>query len=356
VKAETATNTARRGILFYIIGAVAAITLILAAVILWNRWRADREMAQPHSAMDAYMEQDLREDLSQAIAAYSQKMANEYQSADQIAASLAEKLPLEKWSYASGRAHSGEQPEYILYCDEQELGRAILRSTDDPTKGVDSERWTVSEAVFYFDGLCRAMTIVAPYECTVYVNGVELREDLIQETAGLYPQLLPYETEILEPNHLMVYTLEGVCTDVAVEADGGYIVHTDEADAACYVLPACSAALGDELIEYCRDFVEAYVDFTLNKVSLWGVQQYTVEDGTLFDRLTQASLGLDWGHGIHAEIEKLEIEQFTYYENAVTCRAVYKMSTDNGQRTDTAQLLLVNTEDGWRVAVIEEMG
>lgn len=289
--------------------------------------------------IDSYMTEVFDDELTRAIDAYSRAEETCYQTAGEISEALTEQLAEKSWSSVSTEWDG----LYILSWGGRNLGSVTLQEDAEP------------ETIFTFDSLSHTVTIIAPFGCTVYINGNALCDDQVGATLGLYPQLLDYEMEILQANHLMVYELDDVFGEVAVEVDTGYVLQQDEDEAMYYVLPQCTAVLADELMEYSEGFIGAYVNFTLNKKSLWTVQQYTVEDGSLFNSLTQASIGLDWGNGIKAKIEKTEIKDFTYYENAVTCQAVYKMSTNTGARTDTARILLVNTEDGWRVAVIEEM-
>lgn len=289
--------------------------------------------------MDSYMSEQFADELARAIDAYSYAGETCYQTAGEISAALTEQLTGAEWSYVP----TDSDTLYMLCWDGRELGSVTLRENAQ------------AETIFCFDSLGYTVTVIAPFGCTVYINGKALCDDQVEATLGLYPQLLEYEMEIVKANQLMVYELDSVFGEIAVETDREYSLLQEEGEALYYALPQCSAALADELMEYCGGFIDAYVNFTLNKRSLWTVQQYTVKDGTLYNSLTQASIGLDWGHGIKAVVEKLEIKDFTYYGNAVTCRAVYKMTTTAGERIDTVRLLLVSTDEGWRVAVVEEM-
>jgi len=113
---------------------------------------------------------------------------------------------------------------------------------------------------------------------------------------------------------------------------------------------ACNILFGTEdLIEQCKNFVKAYVEYTANKNGLWAVQQYIVPDCALYRAITDSSVGLKWGQGVHAKIKTLDIRNFTYYGNVITCEASYSMTRDDGDRSETMQILLVKTVLGWRV-------
>lgn len=342
----------RRGFFFYLTVLGVILAVILAALLVRHRYDSLRWEADPARIMSEYMQQQFAADLDDAIDSYSQSKAAEYQSAGEIATELSSRFPAEGWmvGIASDRPDGREYP---LYYRDEEMGRIILLSDDGGLFRFGMDQWHRPSAEFDFNKLARTVTIIAPYGCGVYVNDVLLSEDLVTETAGLYPQLLEHELLIPEANQLMVYVLEGVVIEPAVEFDKGYTLLRDDTGDTYYALPECSAVLGDEMVDYCGQFIRAYVNFTLNKKSLWALQQFAVPKGPFYKSLTQASLGLDWNNGINAKVEKVEIREFRYFGNAITCRAVYKMTTDTGDRTDAADLLLVETKKGWRIAAIE---
>ncbi len=355
MRAEQTQRTSAGDVFQYIVILVGTVIAVFAFIAVVYRYNDAYEASAPRNIMEAYMEQRLPRDLSEAITAYSEENATDYQTAEEIAWALTEGLPADQWYYQPSDGYTDRRPVYTLYCDHMPLGTVVLELGDKDLSNFNMDSWETSSSLFHFEPLCRTVTITAPYGCTVYVNGAELSEDYVSETAGLYPQLLDYELEIPKANQLMIYVLDDIVTDIAVELENGYtLLWGEQEDGAYYALPTCKASLADTLMEMSDRFIRAHVDFTLNKVSLWGVQQYTVTDGTLYNSLTQAAVGLDWGWGIGAEITKLEVKDFIYYGNAATCRVVYKMDTKEGQRAASSQLLLVDTSEGWRVAVIEE--
>lgn len=354
MKSEQKHGTSVREILLYVLALAATAVAVYGFSLLVHRYTVSYEAASPEHVMERYMEQQLPTELSAAIDEYAMEHETDYQSAGEIAAALREKLPMERWGYQRSVDYTDENPMFTLYCDHHPLGTVALESGSSNLSNFNMDSWQTPAAEFRLDLLARTVTIVAPFGCSVYVNGAELNDDLVQETAGIYPQLLDYELILPQANQLMLYVVEHVVSDIAVEAEIGCMVLTDEEHAVYYVLPACEAALADSLLVLAENFTRAHVDFTLNKVSLWGVQQYTVTNGALYNRLTQDAVGLDWGNGIGATITKLEVKDFLYYGNAATCRVSYKMTTNEGLRTESIFLLLVNASEGWRVAVIEE--
>ena len=335
-----------KGFLVYILLMIALI--VTGWVVLW-RYLEHYEAARPVVVMENYMTQSLETDVDTAITVYAVERETYYQSASEIAEYLRGELAGLEWNYEKDEELSTEEnPVFVLRCDEVALGHVTLTHTEDEAQ-MGIEQWENPAAQFDFDPLGKAVSVIAPYECTVLVDGVQLDDEFVTEALGLYPQLEEYELLITDPCHLLVYTLEPVFTEGAVEFSEGYTVLSCDEEDVHYAVPEFDGEEAEQLLTYCESFVQAYVDFTANNNGLWNVQQYMVENCDLFDEMTQATVGLNWGHGVNAEITMLEIKDFVYYGNAITCNAVYSMTRDDGDRTDHMHILLVNTEDGWRV-------
>ena len=95
--------------------------------------------------------------------------------------------------------------------------------------------------------------------------------------------------------------------------------------------------------------MKAYVEYTANKNALWAVQQFIVPDCKLYEEMNMASVGIKWGHGVNARITALDVKNFRYFGNAISCEASYTMTRSDGDRSETMKILLVETVLGWRV-------
>ena len=325
-------------------------TILFVALVFWWHYLACFEANRIEGVMDAYMTQSLPAQLRLEMDTYSIAAQTGYQSADEISAILTEKLSGDDWTYRLNRKKtSDEQTVYDLYHGELAVGEAVLHSGVYDPKNLGFTTWQEPEVTFDLEQFGHTVTVTAPYGCEVFVNGVLISDDNVTETVGLYPQLEEYEALITEPNQLLVYQLDNTYVDVAVEFSEGFAMTRDEQTGMFYALPICEDALAEELIEFCKSFVQAHTEYTYNKVALWAVQNHIVSDSALYEELTAASSGIKWGHGIHAQIVNLDIKNFTYYGNVITCDASYSMTTDDGDRSETMQILLVNTVLGWRV-------
>ena len=95
--------------------------------------------------------------------------------------------------------------------------------------------------------------------------------------------------------------------------------------------------------------MRAYVDYSANLTSLWTLQQYLVTDSALYNEVTAHSSDMAWSEGVNAEVKTVEIKNFAYYGNVITCDASYITTRDDGDRSEMMRILLVNTNIGWRV-------
>ena len=91
------------------------------------------------------------------------------------------------------------------------------------------------------------------------------------------------------------------------------------------------------------------MDYSANLTSLWVLQQYLVTDSALYQEVTSHSGDLAWSQGVNAEVQTVDIKNFAYYGNVITCDASYITTRDDGNRSESMQILLVNTKIGWRV-------
>ena len=325
-------------------------TVIFVALALWWHYLSCYESARVAGVMDAYMTRTLSDQLQEEMYAYSIACKTEYQSEEEVYEVLSEALSGDDWHYEKDAEKSTqEHPVFTLYRGETSVGEIALMPEAGDSLHMGFESWQSPRATFDFAQFGSTVTITAPYGCKVYVNGLEISEDEVEETSGIYPQLQAYEELIAEPNQLLVYRLDEVFTELAVEFTEGHAMVKGENSLEFYALPVCEDELAEQLIEYCKGFVQAYVEYTANYNALWAIQQFLVPDSALYNELTQASSGMNWGHGVNAEITDIDVKNFVYYGNAITCEASYSMTRDDGDRSENMKLLLVKTNLGWRV-------
>ena len=326
------------------------ITLLFAGLgFLWH-YLSCYEASRIEGALDRYMTECLTDELAYAMDVYSFEHKTDYQSKKDISTVLEEKLGSDRWGYR--RINSKSTDDRIVYainCGRVKVGEVVVTPVETGPVNLGFHGWEVSKGMFDLAQFGDTVNVIAPYGCEVLVNGIAIGENEVTDTLGLYPQLENYETLITQPNQLMVYSLHPVFEEIAVEFSAGYVKEVDTESATIYAMPVCDDALAEEMIEYCKSFVKAYVEYTANKNALWAVQQFIVPDCKLYEEMNMASVGIKWGHGVNARITALDVKNFRYFGNAISCEASYTMTRSDGDRSETMKILLVETVLGWRV-------
>ena len=332
------------GLLIYI---TVMLTLIFVALAVWWHYLSCFEAAHYEGVMEAYMTNVLEQELTEEMEAYADAHTTSYQSRGEILAVLEASLGSDAWHYT---LQEGSDPlTFTLYCGDRIVGETVMTSKEGSPMSMGFSSWQSPESTFDFSQFGQSVQITVPYGCTVYLCGEAVSEDHVTGTLGLYPQLQQYEEIIPEPNQLLVYEVGEIYTDVAVEYAKGYVMLKSQEEGVYYAMPACDDTMAEQLIEYCKGFVRAYVDYSANLTSLWALQQFLVPDSALYNEVTAQSENMAWADGVNAVVQTVEIKNFAYYGNVITCDASYMTTRDDGDRSETMSILLVNTSIGWRV-------
>ncbi len=332
------------GMLIYV---TVMLTLIFVALAVWWHYLGCFEAGRYEGVMDVYMTNVLEQELTEEIAAYAQEHATGYQSQAEIVQILTEALSGDGWHYAL--QEGSNPPAFTLYCGDVVVGEAMMEAKGRSPMSMGFDSWQTPDSTFNFAQFGQTVQVTVPYGCTVYLCGEAVSEDLVTGTIGLYPQLEQFEELIPEPNQLLVYEVGEIFTDVAVEYSEGYVMLKGQEEGVFYAMPACDDTMAEQLIEYCKGFVRAYVDYSANLTSLWALQQFLVADSALYNEVTAQSDNMAWNDGVNAVVQTVEIKNFAYYGNVITCDASYITTRDDGDRSETMSILLVNTNIGWRV-------
>ena len=332
------------GLLIYI---TVMLTLIFVALAVWWHYLSCFEAGRYEGVMDVYMTNVLEQELVEAIEVYANDRAAGYQTQGEIVSVLTEALSGDEWHYAL--REGSDPPAFTLYCGDAVVGEAVMEAKGHSPMSMGFDAWENPESTFDFAQFGQTVRITVPYGCTVYLCGEAVSEDCVTGTIGLYPQLEQFEALIPEPNQLLVYEVGELFTDVSVEYSKGYVMLKGSEAGEYYAMPACDDTMAEQLIEYCKGFVRAYVDYSANLTSLWAFQQFLVVDSALYNEVTAQSDNMAWNDGVNAVVQTVEIKNFAYYGNVITCDASYTTTRDDGDRSETMSILLVNTDIGWRV-------
>ena len=337
-----------KGLLIYCM-VMLGITMCLWFVA-WN-YAAAYEMAQPVGAMNAYMAENLEQQLADAVAEYSEAHANEYQSAEDVAQVLNELVMDGEWSYRKNKEYKSNAPVYTVYSGDLALGKVRLEQGIAYTLDFGQEPWEAQPIELELEGLERSATVIAPADCAVTVNGYTLQGST--EVLSGYPGFEEYETTIKEEMDLRVYRVEGlIAKDLVIESGSLTVAAAEEPDT-WYVLPELDDDTLAEIEALAPKFIDAYLMFTSNAGSFEAVQPYLAPEGELVDRLRRSLDGLSWVKYTTGKVLETEIKNIAYYGNVATYEASYVLQLKSGDMDGNMYVVMVRGENGWRVSDIE---
>ena len=341
-------TTFKKGLLVY--GLVWLAIMLSVWFVAWT-YAAAYEMAEPVGAMNDYLEEQMPARLEEAVSVYCEEQANAYQSAEKLYAELMETVVGGEWTYRKSKAYTSAAPVYTLYCGGNELGTVSLTAGKANALDFGLVPWEVQDAEVNLALLERTVTVVAPVDVDVKLNGSVL--SAAAETASYFPMFAEYEPTIRHPMELQVYRVDGMVTsDVTVTAKGHTVMQAEEADT-WYVLPNADETAQAEMERVAGEFVEAYLMFTSNAGSFGNVQRYLAPEGELVDRLRRSLDGMSWVHYTTGKILETEISNIEYYGNVATFDAAYELKLKSGDMAGNMHVIMVQGAYGWRVSDIE---
>ena len=341
-------TTFKKGLLVY--GLVWLAMMAGVWFVAWN-YAAAYEMAQPVGAIDAYVEQTLKQELAAEIETYSAEHANAYQTQEALFAELTANVLEQDWTYRKSKEFTSKAPVYSLYCGNVEMCKAYLEAGKAKMLDFDLAPWVVQPVKADLAQLERTVTIIAPKDCDVRLNGGAL--PATEETASYFPMFAEYEPTIRKPMELQVYRVDGIVTNtVTVSAKGYTVMQAEEADT-WYVLPEMDEKTEAEIEKFAPEFVDAYLRFTSNAGSFGNVQRFLAPEGELVDRLRRSLDGMSWVHYTTGKILETEISNIAYYGNVATYDAAYELKLKSGDMAGNMHVIMVRGAYGWRVSDIE---
>lgn len=337
----------QKGFAVYVSIVLAVIVCLWAAA--WN-YAAAYEMAQPKGAMNAYMETRLGEQVTTMIADYSEKRANAYQTAEEVSALLTAKLTGQEWSYRKSKEYTSDAPDYILYCGETALGGAALARNVPGLLDFGQAPWEVKLTALDFELLEKNVTIVAPADCKVTLNGAAVKN--ADAFAEYYPAYAQYAQTIKHPLELQVYHIP-ICTD-RIEIDcGGLRLAEGEEPYTYYAVPQPDEKTVETLEALAPQFAEAYLKYTSNADTYHNVSRFVAPGSELLERLYKSRDGMSWVHYTTGKIVKCEVGEIEYFGNVATYDVEYVLHLKSGEMAGNMHVICVHADYGWRVTDIE---
>ncbi|MDY4105836.1 MAG: hypothetical protein SOY37_09680 [Oscillospiraceae bacterium] len=338
-----------KGLLIYIL---VMLVIIFTGLFVFWKFIAAYEQSRPEGVMDAWVQEAMEADLSDAVDAWAQAHETPWQSAERIREGLTEAL-------AAQTIHVRKEPGEETETYQLRAGRTVIgtKTLDEVPGGglfdFGFTFWEVGEGAYDFSPFASTLTILAPETAEVSLNGAVLDRASAQ-SGGVHPELAEFEETLADTAGILTYTVEDLYmpgTVTATDPSGCTCLTETAEDGSVSVALEMPVDLKDELAAYAEGFVTAYIGYTSNATGGPGaVQSYMIPGSLLYQRMTAAMVGMVWVHGVTSTMSDLTVDHFRYYDNAVLCEAQYQLTTESGTSDNHMRILLTNTDAGWRVA------
>lgn len=309
--------------------------------------------------MDAYMAQltseqvaELSEDL---IARIDHNIQSEEQCRQFIRDSLTGEFSRKKLISQGNISHN----EYMIYCGEQFVGKVITTSRTEEKYGftvwdVTSENYDVS----YLIG--EKITVTAPHNYTVSINGQALDSSYIVESGKQYDLLGEFYKDYEIPYHIVTYEAGpflGQPEAVITDPKGNPVTITPDTDWNTFIC-TCSQETISVIDSFLADFIESYVKFTSSKENrfdaYYAVIKYMVSGGDLASRMYRALDGLQYNKIASAKLLNVTMNHCVDIgNNRYMCDITYEANINKREgfyvETNNVKLILVKTKQGLMV-------
>lgn len=309
--------------------------------------------------IDAYMDQLTAEHISglseDVIAQIDHNIQSEEQCRQFIADSLTGEFTRRKY------ITQGNQPisEYAIFCGDRNIGKVTTTSRTEEQYGftvwdVTSESYDVS----YLIG--EKITVTAPHNYTVSINGQALDSSYIIESGKQYALLTEFYGDYEIPYHIVTYEagpflgqLEAVITDPK-----GNPVQIDESTDWNAFICTCSPETVSVIDSFLADFIQSYVKFTSSKENrfdaYYAVIKYMVSGGDLASRMYRALDGLQYNKIVSAKLQTVTLNHCVDIGNdRYMCDLTYETNINKREgeylEVNNLKLILVETSKGLQV-------
>lgn len=340
-------NKFKKGFSIYV--GVLLVLILMLWFVVWN-YAAAYEMAQPKGAMNAYVEDVLKEQLTAELETYCAEKANEYQTAEEISAVMTEKLLDQEWTYRKSKEFTSAAPVYMLYCGETPMGTAYLQQEKAGFLDFGLSPWEVQPVEADLALLEKTVTIVAPADCKVTLNGAAVKNPA--ETEAFYPDFAQYAETIKQPMELVVYRVPMSIDEVVVDCGELRLVEGEEPDT-YYAVAEPDERTAEILETMAPDFARSYLKYTSNAGTYYNVSRLVAPGSELLQRLYKSRDGMSWVHYTTGRIVKCEVGEISFFGNTATYDVEYVLDLKSGEMAGNMHVICVHADYGWRVTDIE---
>ena len=364
----------RRGARIYTFFLVLYGIAILAAaayglLMIWT-YAEEYENSRPHHALDEYMERLNRDRWSDGIAEAVAAMPHEAQTDEEIKAFVQERLSSGVTAVRKGG--SAEESIYSLRCNGREIGTVTIEEDTSYRGRIDVTQkpwswlqwslnpWKVKGESFDFNALYNSVEVTVPSDYQVYVNGTLLGSEYIVEEGIRFDNIKKdYYTYWQGLPTKVTYRFDHIIGEAETEirdADGNPVVIDPKAGDEQFT----KYVPWDEIERY-QDFAIPFTTAYLSYISGAGdegvrlaeLNNYMLEDGTLYYRMYDALDGLSWAHTTYIKVDNVTVNSVLeladgFSEIDVSTSASYYYY-GKGEQTSSSNMKILVFDDGSRL-------
>lgn len=198
---------------------------------------------------------------------------------------LTEKIMNSGYSCYKAADFSLEAPEYVVMADGETLAEVILSKNGD--------NWEVSKADVLLTG-DNSVTVKAPADSKVYINGHELLEDSVTVNKQA-ATLEDYDDDLENPIIFNEYVIDGMISDTAdIQTEDGSLIYND-CDDTYYEAVTDSESSRDKAEQFVKALLHYYASGKENtEANQSEVLSYVAGSSNASKVIYAAASGLEW--------------------------------------------------------------
>lgn len=247
-----------------------------------NNWLVRFEASQPTAKCEAVFNQLFQEPNWQDI--YQLSGTSTGITAEDYASYMEQKVGQEKLTYIETSAGLSGNKKYIVRCGSEKVATFTLCNN---APDADIPDWQLGEVeIFYTAQL--SITVMAPPEYTVLINGQELDDSyVIRSVSTKAEDFLPEGVHGYRMNELL---LEDLLTEPEVQvldSQGSPVELTYDSQTRCYSVDAGSPEITNEHRNTLIDAAETYCKYMIGDASRTALRKYFDSRSEIYQTITQ---------------------------------------------------------------------
>ena len=352
----------KKGVFWKAYGIVVTCSLVLILAGLGVLWfyLDNYEKSRPEYKVDEIVEKLNKSDIDDLLT-YLDIQVTEFENMDSVKEYLKSELSGE-WSYTKNRNDStDEEPCYILIKDGDKVGSISLNK--EGKQGI-FKMSNYSLASFNTElNKTRTVTIKAPNNAAVFVNGIALSDDYVSSNDEEVVDL-EYVVDYIETPTYKSYKLDNIYGDLDVKVVGVSgnelsveATETEDEKIVAYEYSFdCSEDFINSVDQRVRDYIYEYVDYVINTKQVSKVQSYTLSASNARKLFSNSAVAIAW-NGTPKSIDYGEIETSNYQQYTEDCfsveasvtASVVTNSGDVREYPTTLKIIWVKKSGSWYV-------